>query len=206
MSSIKPKFMLKVGITGGIGSGKTTVCKIFEQLGIPVYYADERAKHLMVQDAEVIQQLKHLFGEQTYLADGQLNRAHLASIVFQDKKKLAQLNNIVHPAVYRDGDKWHSQQLGKPYTLKEAALLFEGEGHKYLDKIITVFAPKALRIDRVMQRDEVAREAVEARIANQLPDIDKLNKADYIIINNGQQPLLPQVLSIHRQLVQLSTM
>lgn len=195
---------LRVGITGGIGSGKTTVCKIFEQLGIPVYYADERAKSLMVEDQEVIAKLKKLFGEEAYLPDGALNRKWIGSIVFQDAKKLEQLNAIVHPAVIEDGEKWHSLQQNLPYTLKESALLFEINSEKNYDKTIAVYAPLEIRIKRVAARDGHAREAIEARIGKQMDDEKKRQLADYVIINDGIELLIPQVLNIHRRLLELA--
>ncbi len=197
----KNSFPLKVGITGGIGSGKTTVCKIFESLGIPVYYADDRAKLLMVENQAVRSKIIALFGTEAYLPDGKLNRQFIASIVFQDKKKLEKLNAIVHPAVLQDGKQWHTAQTGAPYSLKEAALLIESGSHKALDKLIVVTAPPELRIQRVMERDGVPREAVEARISKQLPEEEKLKLADFVIENDGTKMLTTQVLKIHRLLM-----
>ena len=116
---------LKVGITGGIGSGKTTVCKIFETLGIPVYYADDRAKTLMVEDEKLISDIKNIFGVEAYSPNGELNRKHIADIAFHNLLKLKELNAVVHPAVLEDGNRWHAEQKDVPYTLKEAALIFE---------------------------------------------------------------------------------
>ena len=193
--------ILKVGITGGIGSGKTTVCKIFETLGIPVYYADYRAKWLMNNNEKLISGVKKLFGEKSYTEDGNLNRKYIASIVFKDKSKLAKLNYLVHPAVGIDGLEWHNGQKNVPYTLKEAALFFENGSYKSLDKTITIFAPKEVRIERVMERDSVKREAVEARIDKQMPDEEKVKLADFVIYNDGEQSLIKQVLNIHKQLL-----
>ena len=192
--------MLKIGITGGIGSGKTTVCKIFELLNIPIYYADDRAKQLMVEDKNLIAAIKKTFGETAYYSDGTLNRTHLATIAFNDAEKLAQLNAIVHPAVAEDGVRWQKLQekKGALYTLKEAALLFESGSHKRLDKIISVFAPKVLRIERVLQRDQTSKEAIEARMNKQIPEAEKLELAHFIINNNGEQQLLPQIMNIHQ--------
>jgi dephospho-CoA kinase len=191
---------LKIGITGGIGSGKTTVCKIFETLGIPVYYADERAKWLMTNDLELVKNIKILFGKAAY-NDGILNRSYIAEIAFSDPQKLEQLNSLVHPAVLRDGEIWQESHPNVPYTLKEAALLFESGSYKQLDKIIVVTAPLELRIQRVLQRDQTSREAVEARIAKQMLEEEKIKRADFIIINDNTHALIPQVLQIHRQLV-----
>ena len=195
--------MLKVGITGGIGSGKTTVCKIFATLGIPIYYSDIRAKELMVKDKKLIQGIKNEFGENAYLEDGSLNRQHIAAIAFNDKTKLQALNALVHPVVHRDGNEWVALQTNVSYTLKEAALIFEGGGHRLLDKVITVFAPKATRIQRVMQRDKTTVAAVEARINKQMPEEDKIKLADFVIYNDGEHSLIDQVLKIHKILCEI---
>lgn len=200
--SVKNQFMLKVGITGGIGSGKTTICKIFETLGIPVYYADDRAKALMTKDTLLKTEIKKIFGKEAYFRNGRLNRKYLASIVFANPNKLKQLNEAVHPAVFRDSLNWHNQQTAF-YTLKEAALLFESGSYKMLDKIITVIAPQELRIDRVIKRDKTSRDAVITRINKQWPDKEKINKSDFIIHNDGKKSLISQVLHIHNALINL---
>ncbi|MEI6409971.1 MAG: dephospho-CoA kinase, partial [Bacteroidota bacterium] len=155
-----------VGITGGIGVGKSTVCRIFEALGIPVYDADYWAKWLITNDPALKQQIKELFGAEAYLPDGTYNRAFVASQVFSDKNKLAALNASVHPAVARHGAEWHQAQIerGCPYTLKEAALMIESGSYRQLDCLIVVTAPESLRIQRVMQRDGVDEKTVRARI------------------------------------------
>ncbi|MCB0661361.1 MAG: dephospho-CoA kinase, partial [Saprospiraceae bacterium] len=150
------KKKLKVGITGGIGSGKTTVCKIFEKFGIPVYYADFRAKQLMITQPEIVDTVKKIFGEEAYSSDGELNRPHIAQIAFNNPEKLQQLNAIVHPAVHKDSEDWHLAQ-DAPYTLNEAALMVESGGYKRMDKLIVVTAPLEIRIQRVMDRDHVTR-------------------------------------------------
>lgn len=194
---------LKVGITGGIGSGKSTVCKIFEVLGIPVYYADDRAKALMVQDQTLVQAIKELLGSEAYLPDGQLNRAQVAGIVFKDKSKLEALNALVHPAVAKDGADWHLSQKNVSYTLKEAALLFEAGSYRQLDRLICVVAPQELRLKRVMERDQAEAEAVLARMDKQWPQAKKARLSDFLIYNDGSQALIPQVLRIHKKLSQL---
>jgi dephospho-CoA kinase len=193
--------MLKVGITGGMGSGKTTVCKIFETLGIPVYYADDRAKYLMKNDKELRQKIISIFGSNAYQNDNELNRSYIADIAFHDPEKLRKLNEAVHPAVFKDGDIWHKEQKDVPYTLKEAALLFESGGYKKLDKIITVTSPLELRIKRILKRDKTTREAVLARIKNQMPDEEKKAQSDFIIFNDEKQSLINQVLAIHHELL-----
>lgn len=190
----------KIGITGGIGSGKSTVSSIFEFLGIPVFYADDEAKKIMTQDKELITNIKNVFGEKAYNGD-ELNRSYLAGIVFKDQESLQKLNGIVHPALGRHFEKWHASQEGVPYTLKEAAILFEMGAAASMDKVITVFAPEALRIKRVMDRDGVSEASVRDRISKQMPDEEKVKKADYVIFNDGQQSLLHQVLKIHKDLV-----
>jgi dephospho-CoA kinase len=193
--------MLKVGITGGIGSGKTTVCKVFETLGIPIYYADDRAKILMNTDEFLVTEITKIFGEQAYLSIGELNRPHIASIAFSDKNVLQKLNALVHPVVHRDSEKWFLEQQNVPYVLKEAALHFETGGYKMLDKMITVFAPKEVRIERVMKRDKRTVEEVEARINNQMPDSEKVKLADFVIYNDGSQSLIQQIYTIHQSLI-----
>jgi len=194
---------LRAGITGGIGSGKTTVCHIFETLGIPVYDADYWAKWLITNDPEVKQAITGLFGPEAYLPDGAYNRALVAGIVFQAPAKLAALNAAVHPAVERHARAWHDEQAqkGAPYTLKEAALLVENGSHQFLDMLIVVTAPEELRIRRVMERDGISETAVRARMANQLPEAEKVRVADFVIVNDGAQSLVQQVWAVHRVLV-----
>lgn len=193
--------MLKVGITGGIGSGKSSVCKIFEVLGVPVYYADDRAKALMTEDPDLVAGLIARFGADTY-QNGQLNRPYLAEKVFNDKEALAALNALVHPAVAKDALKWHQQYQNAQYTIKEAALLFEAGSYKQLDQVIVVTAPKAIRIKRVMQRDGSTQEQVEARMDNQWPEEKKIELADHIIVNDGEHELIDQVMKLHQQLLE----
>lgn len=189
--------MLKVGVTGGIGSGKTLVCRIFGLLGIPVFDADKEAKDLMTTDPVLVHAITDEFGEQTYLKDGSLNRTFLAERVFHDETALKKLNALVHPAVIRAGEVWAASQKA-PYTIKEAALLFESGSYKKNDYNILVTAPKALRVSRVMERDGVTEAHVDARMENQWPDEKKETLTDFIIINDGIQPLIPQVLKLHQ--------
>lgn len=187
---------LKIGITGGIGSGKTTVCKVFELLGIPVFYADEEAKSLMVKDELLVSKIKSALGEEAYSDKNTLNRKHIASLVFNNPEKLAQLNSLVHPAVFKAFDVWVLQQ-SSPYVLKEAALLFESDSYKLNDKNILVSCPLDLRINRVKKRDQITKEKVLERIANQFPEEQKLALADFQIQNNEQEFIIPQVLQLH---------
>ncbi|MFQ5446082.1 MAG: dephospho-CoA kinase [Saprospiraceae bacterium] len=195
---------LKIGITGGIGSGKTTICKIFETLSIPVYYADERAKFLMANDVALKAKIKSLLGEAAYVDGKTLNRDFIAGIVFSDARKLEALNTLVHPAVGEDYAQWHAAQSQVPYTLKEAALLFESNGAKMLDKTIVVHAPVQLRIERVMARDGVSETAVRNRMDKQMDDGQKRKLADFVILNDGEHPLIPQVVRLHEQLLQIA--
>jgi len=194
--------MIQVGITGGIGSGKTTVCLLFAALGIPIYDADAAAKRLMTDDKTLRTQIIALFGDNAY-AENTLNRPWIAEQVFGNKSLLEQLNALVHPAVARDTKAWAALQ-NAPYVLKEAALLIESGSYKELDKLIVVSAPEALRIERVMLRNQLSREEVVSRIQNQLPEAEKIKKADYVIINDGEHPLLPQVLAINEELLRLA--
>ena len=198
--------MLKVGITGGIGSGKTTVCQIFEKLGVPVYYADQRAKELMEDDALLRADIKKEFGDDIYDTEGGLRRKALAEIVFNDEKKLLILNSLVHPAVFRDNQSWNDilAKKGYPYTLREAALLIETGSYLMLDKLIVVSAPEEDRISRVMERDGSTREQVLARIKAQMPEEQKVKYGDYIIYNDRIMDLVPEVTKIHIDLMNLN--
>lgn len=195
--------MLKVGITGGIGSGKTVVCQVFETLGIPVFNADAAAKFLMEHDVALIKQIKLLFGEEVY-EENKLKREKLAAIIFQNEEKRHALNAVVHPATIEYGEKWMEQQTA-PYALKEAAILFESGSHKGLDKIIGVYAPQEIRIQRAMQRDGATREKIESRIATQMNEEEKMKLCDFVIENDGKTAIIPQVLNIHKQLVNIHT-
>lgn len=195
--------MLIVGITGGIGSGKTTVCKIFEVLGIPVYYADQRAQEILVHNKNVVDKVKQLLGEEAYVNEA-LNKSYIAARVFSNPALLAQYNAIVHPVVAEDTLHWTSQYANKPYVLKEAALLIESGAHRMLDKLILVSAPLELRIQRVMQRDQTDRETVMRRIQHQMSEEEKRKYADFLIVNDGSTSIISQVLDIHHQLLHIA--
>lgn len=194
---------LKIGVTGGIGSGKTTVCKIFAVLGIPVYYADDQAKALMERDEGLVQEIKSNFGEKAYDASGKLDRSYLAGRVFNNATELQKLNSLVHPVVIRSGLEWANAQTA-PYSLKEAALLFESGSYTQNDFNILVFAPEEERISRVMCRDQVSREQVQARISKQMPESEKEILADFVIDNSDNTPLIPQVLRLHEHFLSLA--
>ena len=193
--------MLKVGLTGGIGSGKSTVAAIFEILGIPVSYADDEAKRLMNEDPELREAIGRAFGTEAY-AGGTLNRKYLAGQVFNDPVKLETLNNLVHPVTIREGSRWMHEQaaLGHPYAIREAALIFEARGAGHLDFVIGVYAPLALRIHRTMQRDHSSREAVQQRMRNQIDEDIKMKLCDAVVHNDEQDALIPQVLALHEKL------
>jgi dephospho-CoA kinase len=189
---------VQIGITGGIGSGKSLVCRIFHVLGVPVYDADSRAKKLMTTDGILINQIKKEFGTLSYYEDGTPNRELLGKNVFNNPEMLAKLNSLVHPRVALDYNQWTQEQSGVKYCLKEAALLFEAGSYQSLDKIIVVAAPDELRIKRVLQRDRHRNRAdVEKIINNQMPQEEKIKKADFVINNNETELVVPQVLKLH---------
>ncbi|MFD2905249.1 dephospho-CoA kinase [Sphingobacterium anhuiense] len=188
---------IKVGIAGGIGSGKTIICHVFKVLGIPVYNADLEAKLIMNKSDQVRLAVMQEFGDEAY-SNGVLNRTFLAAQVFNDAAKLAQLNRIVHPAVIQAAEDWADAQTA-PYSLKEASILFESGSYKKVDYSILVTAPIEIRIARVMERDQVTREQVLARMNNQMSDEEKTKLADFVIINDGITPIIPQVMALHHQ-------
>ncbi|MFM2267775.1 MAG: hypothetical protein RL757_1216 [Bacteroidota bacterium] len=192
--------MKKIGITGGIGSGKTTICHIFETLNIPIYYADVRARLLIDNDMELRQALKNLLGNQIFDAQtGVYQREIVAKLIFEKPELLQQTNEIIHPAVARDGVVWQQQQAenGVPYTLKESALIFEIGIETEFDAVILVTAPLETRIERVQKRNNWSRQDVMSRIQNQLADAEKIGRAQFIIQNDGVKALIPQVLAVH---------
>ena len=197
------KTPLQIGITGGIGSGKSLVCKIFQCLGVPVYDADSRAKALMTTDGILISQIKKEFGNLSYNTDGTLNRKHIGEAAFGNPEKLKTLDSIVHPRVAANYAQWVSEQ-SHPYVIKEAALLFEAGSYKTLDKIIVVSAPEHLRIKRVVVRDPNRTEQmVKDIIRNQMPDSEKTERADFVVMNDESQLVIPQVLRLHQIFVTL---
>ena len=194
--------VLKIGLTGGIGSGKTTIAKIFELLGVPVYYADEASKRLYHTNKELLAGLKKHFGEDVYTNE-QLNRSKLAAIVFNDPGKLELLNSLVHPLTIKDAEEWMQKQR-VPYIIKEAALLFEAGSAKALDFIVGVSAPEELRIKRVMERDGIKKEEVVTRINRQMDEKNKMSLCDFVIKNNEEELVIPQVLALHEKFMEMS--
>src|ERR1044072_2807480 len=194
--------MLKIGLTGGMGSGKTTVSQIFLSLDIPVFYADEVAKIIMNEDEDLKQNIINLFGADAYIKNA-LNRKYIAGIVFKDAYKLEQLNAMVHPVTIAAADKWMLTQTS-PYVIKEAALMFEAGAAAHLDYVTGVYAPQHLRLQRVMHRDNASREEVLARMNNQIDETIKMKLCDFVIINDEQQAVLPQVLALHEKFLQIA--
>ena len=192
--------MLLVGLTGGIGSGKTLVCSIFERLKVPVYHADEAARRLMNSDAGLMEGIREMFGDQAYGRDG-LNRAYLAGLVFGDEERLSGLNKLVHPAVRDDFKRWAGQQRDAAYVIEEAAILFESGASQEMDLTILVHAPEEVRIRRVMERDGVSRVEVLKRIRHQMREEKLMKMADHRLLNDGTTMILPQVIELHNKIL-----
>jgi len=195
--------MLRIGITGGIGSGKTMVCRIFEVLGVPVYYADFHAKMLMESDVRIQKELIKLFGP-SIIQEGKIDRAKLAGILFNNDNALRSVNTIVHPAVRKDFDRWGMEMAEHHYIIEEAAILFESGAYKLLDFNIAVSAPEDIRIKRVMIRDNTSREEVLSRISKQMTEHERNSLADAVIINDESELLIPQVLALHNKLIEMA--
>lgn len=196
---------LQIGITGGIGSGKSLVCKIFSCLGVPVYDADSRAKSIMTTDGILMGQIKSEFGSLSYHSDGTLNRDYLRQVVFSDAARLKKLNAMVHPRVASDGEQWAAGHSNQKYVLREAALLFESGAYLRMDKVIVVTAPEHLRVKRVLQRDPQRTHAeVLTIIGNQMSDEDKVSRADFVLLNDETELLVPQVVKLHQHFLGLA--
>lgn len=195
--------MLKIGITGGIGSGKTTVCRVFELLGIPIFYADTVAKLIMNTDPVLKEEILKTFGKKIYSNDGELNRSHLSSIVFNNESELNKLNALVHPAVFRAFDKWLAMHTDAPYIIKEAALLFETESYKMCDLSVLVVSPEASRVRRIIARDGISQDEIVLRMKRQLSDEKKIKLADHILFNDESQLLISQILALDQQFLNL---
>lgn len=193
--------MLKIGLTGGMGSGKSVAAGIFKVLGIPVFDADLEAKLIMEKDEQLAISIQKLFGNESYI-DKKLNRKHLANIVFNDAAKLKQLNALVHPAAIEAANDWMNKQTAG-YVVKEAALLFESGSAGYLDFVIGVHAPRELRIKRVMERDKATFEQVFARMQQQMNEEEKLKLCDFVVVNDESQLLIPQVLQLHEKFLSM---
>lgn len=196
---------LQIGITGGIGSGKSLVCKIFSCLGIPVYDADSRAKSIMTTDGIVMEQIKTEFGSLSYNSDGTLNRSYLSQTVFNDAAKLKKLNELVHPRVALDAQQWVATHRDQKYVLREAALLFESGSYQLMDKIVVVTAPETLKVTRVLTRDShrTAEDVVKI-IRNQMDEKEKISRADFVLVNDETELLVPQVVKMHQHFLMLA--
>jgi len=188
--------MLKVGITGGIGSGKSVVCQVFSTLGIPVFNADDAARYLMEHDAALVLNISQLLGNEVY-TNGKLHRDKVSAIIYKDKAKLQALNELVHPATISYAKQWIDRQT-TPYTIKEAAIFFESGSDKDIDVMIGVHAPKEIRIERAMARGSLTREQVLSIMARQMDEDEKMKRCDHVIVNDDQTPILPQVLQLHQ--------
>lgn len=195
--------MLKIGLTGGIGSGKTTVAKIFVSLGIPVFFADSEARKLMEHSPDLIRSVKCSFGDESYI-ENELNRKYLANVVFSDPVKLKKLNSIVHPAVSKQFETWAVEYTDKPYVIEEAALLFETGIYKSFDYTVLVTAPVSKRIERVMLRDKVSDSEVLKRMEAQMSDEEKIINSHFLIFNDDQNMVLNQTLALHEKLISLN--
>ncbi len=193
------KLMIKVALTGNIGSGKSVVTRIFKTLDIPVFIADIEARLLYYRE-EVKDVLRQKLGDRIFDPDGEINTKAMADVIFNDTKALKTVNGIIHPFVYREYKKWLDRHRGAPYTIHESAILFENNLTSRFDKIIVVSAPEAIRLKRVMVRDNISEEQVRARMANQWPDEEKVRRADFVIINDGDHFLIPQILKIDKSL------
>lgn len=194
-------FSLVIGLTGSIGSGKTLIAKVFKHLGVPVYLSDQEAKKLYLRD-NVIAQIKDMFSQEV-MTDGQVNKRKLAELVFKDKKQLNKLNNCIHPLVKQDFEQWVGKQRA-PYVIMESAIIYEVGWDAMFDKIISVSTPMNLMLERVQVRDNQTKEQVMRRIANQIPPEEKNNQSDYVIINDNNQLVIPQIIKVHRNLLSIA--
>lgn len=192
---------LQLGVTGGIGSGKSVVCRIFEILGIPVYNADLEAKRLLETDTKVREEVTFLLGKKAYTKEGKADRTFISGVVFADDLKLKALNNIVHPAVQLDYLNWFSIHYDSPFVVKESAIMFESGSSRGMDYIVAVIAPENVRIKRVMDRDGKTEEQVRRIMEKQLPQLEIINKSNSFIMNNDKILVLPQVLELYDRLI-----
>ncbi|MCQ2203866.1 MAG: dephospho-CoA kinase [Bacteroidales bacterium] len=198
--------MIKLGITGGIGSGKSTITQMFRVIGVPVYVSDERSKYLSQTNSEIIAGLKQILGDDIYDEMGRLDRKRMASVIFADKEKLQKVNALIHPIVNRDFIEWTEEQKSKgvPYVVNEAAIMIESGSHKLMDKLLVVTAPVEQRVERVMKRDGVGEQQVKSRINNQMSDKEKVEIADYVIVTDDHHFIMPEILALDEELRRLA--
>jgi len=192
---------LKLGVTGGIGSGKTTVCKVFAVLGIPVFSADDEAKRIQNSDRELQLRINSFAGKDLF-PEGKLNRIELARLIFSNKELLEKVNSVVHPAVFRSFREWAKKQYS-PYSIMEAAILFESGAFKLMDRIVTVVTPMEERIDRLTRSNKLSREQIIERIKNQIDDESRINRSDFVIFNSENDMIIPAILGIHEEMIKL---
>lgn len=196
--------MLKIAVTGNMGSGKTSVCKVFNVLGVPVFYADKEAKGLY-EDPDILQQLTEKFGDHILNSDRKLNTRALAEIIFNDQSAMNYVSRIIHPRVGILFDQWAAQQINTPYCIQESAIVFETNNQGKFDKTILVYAPEEMLIERVIKRDGTDRQQALERLNHQWKQDKKQSMADYSILNDNQSLIIPQILHIHQQLIKMST-
>lgn len=196
--------MIRIGITGGIGSGKTTVCHVFENLGIPVYNSDKSAKIIINYNEKAKKDIIKNFGRNIYQKSGSIDNERLSNIVFKDRFALKTLNSIVHPYVRKHFSDWIRIWKNAPYVIQEAAILFESKAYRFLDKIIMVYADKDIRINRIKKRDHFSEEKILQIMSNQMDEKKKCEKSDYVLINNEKELLLPQILKLHNTFILLT--
>jgi dephospho-CoA kinase len=195
---------LRVGLTGNMGAGKTLVAQVFETLRVPVFYADEEANQLAENNHQVVSEIKKLFGRDAYVGN-KYNRKYVANQIFTNPLLLERLNDIIHPATFKRFDEWLNENLTAPYILKEAAILFESGANNNVDKVIFVSAPEEVRIERVQKRNPAwSGTDIKRRMKAQEPEISKISKSDYIIKNDGTTFLLPQILDVHKSLLDIA--
>jgi dephospho-CoA kinase len=192
---------VKIGVTGGIGSGKTSVCRVFNVLGIPVFSADSEAKRIMDSDPLVMDKVRRIAGKDVY-SRGFLDRSELASIIFNDEKRLGEINKLVHPVIFTNFRKW-AESSQAPYVIMEAAILFESNASESVDKIITVIAPLEERIERVTRRNLLDRDQVLERVRNQIDDQYKIKHSDWVINNSENEMIIPAILKIHEEIIEM---
>jgi dephospho-CoA kinase len=196
-----PEHGLKLGVTGGIGSGKSTVCKVFAVLGIPVFSADSEAKRIQDNDKELQKKINSLVGKDLF-ASGKLDRSEMAKLIFNNKDLLGKVNSIVHPAVFKCFREWATSQ-DSPYTVMEAAILFESNAYRMMDRIVTVVTPMEERVERLVRGNKFTREQIIERVKNQIDDESRIKQSDYVIFNSENDMIIPAVLGIHEEMLKL---
>jgi dephospho-CoA kinase len=195
--------MIKIGLTGGIGSGKSVICQVFARLGVPVYYADTAARELSEADPEIRQKLTALLGSDAYTGTS-LNRKKIASLIFGDKRLLASVNQIIHPKVAEDFTQWCLRQAHPAYVIQESAILFESMAYRMMDRYLTIYAPEEIRMERTLARRDMTIQKLQAIMQNQLPEQEKIRLSHHVIINDGLKPVLPQILNLHNLFLTLT--